>query len=239
MLDFISIKLLFSSKKELYSSIKKLTGFYPSNISLYEEAFIHKSASSKDADGNIINNERLEFLGDSILDSIIAEHLCNNYPNQNEGFLTTMRSKLVNREFINDLAKKIGLKNLVVSNMRTTYNTNILGNVFEAFIGAIYLDKGYSKTKKFFITKVIKEYIDLDEIENRETNFKSKLIEWCQKNKKEISFISSEKTSETPSKPVFISKVEVDNYTYGAGKGFSKKEAEQKAAKQALRKLVK
>ena len=233
------IKLFSSPRKEFYLFLKDLLGFYPANLKLYDLAFVHKSASVPDSQGNLVNNERLEFLGDAILGAIIAEFLYNRFPQQDEGFLTKNRSKLVNRTFLTKLTFDIGLNVFIDSN--TTKNvdkSHIYGDALEAFIGAVYLDTNYDVTKRFVTKKILSKFVDLNEIEKKDTNFKSQLIEWSQKNRKDVKFDTAEEDTKDKSKPPrFITIITVDNKELGKGVGTSKKEAQQKAAKEALRKM--
>lgn len=232
------VKLFSSDRKEFYLFLKNLLGFYPQDLKLYDLAFIHKSASSVDSQGNYVNNERLEFLGDAVLGSVIADFLYNRFPQEDEGFLTKTRSKLVNRSILTSLTFEMGLNVFIESN--TTKNiekSHIYGDILEALIGAIYLDKDYN-TAKFFVTKkILPQFVDLNEIEQSDSNFKSQLIEWSQKNKKEIDFETKEESNDNSKQPKFRAVVKIDNKQIGKGTGTSKKEAHQKAAKEALTKL--
>lgn len=231
------IKLLFHPKRELFVSLKNVLDFYPNDLKYYEKAFIHKSASVTDENGRIINNERLEFLGDAVLDSVIADYLFKHFPEEKEGFLTKMRSKIVNREFLKELAQKIGITQFVVSNTQFIQRTDIYGDTFEAIIGAIYLDKGYRFTGNYIKKLIQQNYINLDELQEIETNFKSKLIEWGQKHKKMISFYTQELNDIRDKSATFISQVKIEDEVYGEGKGKSKKEAEQNASEKGFLKL--
>ncbi|WP_319270327.1 ribonuclease III [uncultured Draconibacterium sp.] len=232
------VKLFSSDRKEFYLFLKDLLGFYPQNLRLYDLAFIHKSASIVDSQGNFVNNERLEYLGDAILGAIIADFLYNRFPQEDEGFLTKTRSKLVNRAILTQLTHEMGLHIFIDSN--TTKNidkSHIYGDALEALIGAIYLDKDY-KAAKFFVTKkILPQFVDLNEIEQEDSNFKSQLIEWSQKNKREIEFETTEETDEKVKQPKFKAVVKIDNKKAGEGVGTSKKEAHQKAAHETLKKL--
>lgn len=232
------VKLFSSSRKEFYLFLKETLGFYPGNLKLYDIAFIHKSASTLDSQGNFVNNERLEYLGDAILGAIIADFLYNRFPQEDEGFLTKTRSKLVNRSFLTRLTFDMGLNVFIDSNTtKNIDNSHIYGDALEALIGAIYLDKDY-QTTKFFVTKrILSQFVNLNEIEQNDTNFKSRLIEWSQKNKKDIKFETTEEFSDKSKQPKFIAIVELENKLVGKGIGTSKKEAQQNAAKQALSKL--
>ncbi len=213
----------------------RILGFLPGKQRLYEIAFIHKSASTTCKNGQLINNERLEYLGDAILDAVISDYLYTRFPDKDEGFLTQLRAKLVKRKMLNKLASNLGISALLVSRTNSDQSKiNLLGNAFEALIGAIYLDKGYVRTKKYVIRKVLKQYVDLERLAGKESDFKSRIIEWAQKNKQEISFISEEETTEGSHEIHYNSQVLLENKELGAGQGHSKKDAEQKAAEEAL-----
>lgn len=235
------IKLFSSTRKEFYLFLKSLFGYFPQNITLYETALIHKSASKLDSQSNLVNNERLEYLGDAILGAVIAEFLYNRYPNQDEGFLTQMRSKLVNRTFLTELTFQIGLNNYIKSNTNNTLeNSHIYGDALEAIIGALYLDKGYDVAKQFIIKRLLSEYVDLKQVQQTNTNFKSQLIEWSQKNKKEIDFKTTEHLNANSHLPSFLAVITIDsNEVLGEGEGSSKKEAQQQASKNAIEHLQK
>ena len=232
------IKLFSSSRKEFYLFLRSLLGFYPTNLRIYDIAVIHKSASKIDSQGNFVNNERLEYLGDAILGAAIADFLYNRFPNQDEGYLTQMRSKLVNRSFLTQLTNQIGLNHYIQSNTTSTIeSSHIYGDTLEALIGAIYLDKGYPETKKFIIRKLLNNYVNLVEVQNSNTNYKSQLIEWSQKNKKAVSFDTVDESKNDGKQPWFIATIEVDNELLGKGSGTSKKEAQQNASKVAIDKI--
>lgn len=233
------VKLFSSPNKEFYLFLKDLIGFYPSNLKLYDLAFIHKSASVTDSQGNLVNNERLEFLGDALLGAVIAEFLYNRFPQQDEGFLTKTRSKLVNREILTHLMHDMGLKVFMTSNTISNIDkSHIYGDALEALIGAIYLDTDY-KTTKYFITKrILSEFVNLTEIEQKDSNFKSQLIEWSQKNKQEVVFETNEEpVTDKFKQPIFIARVLVEDKELGKGTGTSKKEAHQNAARETLKKI--
>ncbi len=232
------VKLFSSDRKEFYLFLKELLGFYPHNLKLYDLAFVHKSASTVDSQGNYVNNERLEFLGDAILGAIIADFLYNRFPQEDEGFLTKTRSKLVNRSFLTNLTFEMGLHVFINSNMtKSNEKSHIYGDALEALIGAIYLDKGYKATKYFVTKKILSQFVDLNEVEQSDSNFKSQLIEWSQKNRKEINFETTEDSNDSSKHPKFRAVVKIDNKQIGKGTGTSKKEAHQEAAKEALKKL--
>ena len=232
------IRLFSSSRKEFYLFLKNLIGFYPQNLKLYDLAFVHKSASVVDSRGNFTNNERLEFLGDAVLSAVIADFLYNRFPQEDEGFLTKTRSKLVNRTFLTKLTYDMGLNVYIDSNTtKNIDNSHIYGDALEALIGAIYLDKDYSAAKYFITKRILSKFVNLAEIEQNDLNFKSRLIEWSQKNKKELEFDTTEELNERTKQPKFTAVVKIDNVKVGTGTGASKKEAHQNAARQSLEKL--
>lgn len=232
------IRLFFKKDKESYLCFYKILGFYPGNIHIYEQALLHKSSSIKSDKGRLLNNERLEFLGDAILDAVVADIVYMKFEGKKEGFLTNTRSKIVQRETLNKLAIEIGLDKLIKSSTRTSsHNSYMCGNAFEALIGAIYIDKGYEVCKHFMEGKIINRFIDIDQIAHKEVNFKSKLIEWSQKNKFTISFELIEQSADAGSNPVFQTEVLVEGASGGTGIGYSKKESQQNAAQMALKKI--
>lgn len=232
------IKLFSSNRKEFYLFLKNLIGFYPQNLKLYDLAFLHKSASTIDSRGNFVNNERLEFLGDAILSAVIADFLYNRFPNEDEGFLTKTRSKLVNRTFLTKLTYDMGLDVFIDSNTtKNIDNSHIYGDALEALIGAIYLDKDYMTAKYFVTKKILSKFVNLTEIEQNDLNFKSRLIEWSQKHKKDLLFDTTEEFNDKTKQPKFTTVVKIDDKKIGYGTGTSKKEAHQNAARQALDKL--
>jgi ribonuclease-3 len=232
------IKLFSSSRKEFYSFIKETTEFSPLKLRLYDLAFIHKSASTADLMGQPINNERLEYLGDAVLGAIVADYLYNRFPRKDEGFLTQMRSRIVNRSFLTQLTFKLGLDHFVTSNTNSVNeSSHIFGDIFEAFIGAVYLDTGYQGVKEFVIKRVLSTYVDIYALERSDNNFKSQLIEWGQKNKRDVEFDTQKNPDTGHNKPPFISIVRIDGQITGKGEGYSKKEAQQNSACKALAKL--
>ncbi|MCK5822862.1 MAG: ribonuclease III [Bacteroidales bacterium] len=232
-------KSFFLSFNKFYSSIKYIVGFRPSNLKLYRIALIHKSASIISEDGSLINNERLEFLGDAIFDAIIAEYLYNQFSDKNEGFLTKLRSNIVNGEHESYLSEKIGLNKLIISNISNSkYSKHLYEDVFEAFIGAVFLDKGYETTKNFILNKIIKQHIDIKKLASTDTNYKSKLVEWSQKDKKPIFFDTAlDKSRINSDEALFVSHIKIEDKIFGEGFGSSKKEAEQNAAKKTLQNI--
>lgn len=233
------IKLPFRKDKELYSSFYKILGFYPRHIQYYEQALHHKSSSIKEK-GCKINNERLEFLGDAILDAVVGDIVFRHFQGKHEGFLTNTRSKIVQRDTLNKLAVEIGLDKLLISSAPSlTHNSYLCGNAFEAIIGAIYLDRGYDYCMRFIGQRIMSRLINIDKLAYKEVNFKSKLIEWGQKKRVEIMFELIEETREGSSSPVFTSQVFIEGIPCSKGKGYSKKESQQLAAKATLAQLRK
>ena len=232
------IRLLFRKDKESYLCFYKILGFYPRNIQLYQQALLHKSTSIRSEKGRPLNNERLEFLGDAILDAIVGDIVYKHFEGRREGFLTNTRSKIVQRETLNKLAVEIGLDKLVKYSTRSSsHNSYMYGNAFEAFIGAIYLDQGYKRCKRFMEEKIFKNYIDLDKMSRKEVNFKSKLIEWSQKSKVEVSFELIEQFLDEDYNPMFHTEIRIEGIPAGKGTGYSKKESQQNAAQMALKKI--
>ncbi len=231
-----SIKLYFFSRKKFYGLFYSDLGFAPKNEELFRLALIHRSASTY-KNGFAINNERLEFLGDAVLGAIVAEMLYKFFPNKGEGFLTQLRSKIVSRESLNNLAIKLGLDKEVIAKADLSRNKHIYGDVFEAFIGAIYLDQGYLITKKFIERHIVPKYIDIEKLVENDTNYKSRLVEWAQKNKKSLTFDTREQNGCNKGL-IFISEIRVEGEKLGEGTGDSKKEAEQKAAREVIYLLV-
>ena len=232
------IRLLFRKDKESYFCLYKILGFYPRNIQLYQQALLHKSTSIRSEKGRPLNNERLEFLGDAILDAIVGDIVYKHFEGRREGFLTNTRSKIVQRETLNKLAVEIGLDKLVKYSTRSSsHNSYMYGNAFEAFIGAIYLDQGYERCKRFMEEKIFNNYIDLDKMSRKEVNFKSKLIEWSQKSKVEVSFELIEQFLDEDYNPMFHTEIRIEGISAGKGTGYSKKESQQNAAQAALKKI--
>ncbi len=220
------------------SCLKDLLGFSPGNLSLYEIAFIHRSASFTMPNGKKINNERLEYLGDSVLDTILSEYLFEKFPDSSEGFMTKVRARVVNREVLNQLALSLGIDRLLVSNVNSSHPTkNLYGDALEALIGAVFIDKGFEKTKKLFIKKVFNKFVDLDSIVSTDTDYKSLVFEWVQKHKTNLTFNYNEEYDFELKKSVFSTTLMIDREELGRGHGTSKKEAEQEASANALLKL--
>lgn len=230
--------------KEPYLSIYKIVGFYPDNIQLYKQAFLHKSQSIEDDEGKWLNNERLEFLGDAILSAVVADIVYKHFQNKREGFLTNTRSKIVSRDSMNRIGLSLGIDHLLrysinVHAQHEAHNSNMLGNALEALIGAIYLDQGFDACYRFIDDVLIKKHIDIDKISETEVNFKSNLIEWGQKNRLPVSFEIIESFQDEQSNPVFQTAavlVETGEHI-GIGIGYSKKESQQNAAQMAMKKI--
>ena len=215
--------------------LRKLLGFRPSDLSLYKTAFVHKSATYNDHKGKTINNERLEFLGDAILDAIVSDFLYKKYPNEDEGFLTKTRAKIVNTKKLASIACEFQLQRFIQTHTEHELNKDHLcADAFEALIGTIYLDKGYRKTKNFILKKVIKDIIDLKSLVYYETNHKSSLIEWSQKKNKTIIFDTIEIKDD---QNIFVAKVLLEKKEIAEGYGKTKKDAEQMSALQAMKKI--
>ncbi|HCY97503.1 ribonuclease III [uncultured Polaribacter sp.] len=217
--------------KELHNELKKLLKFSPSSINKYKKAFTHRSVQMLDKKGIPINYERLEFLGDSILGSVIAAYLYKKVPKGSEGYLTQMRSKIVSREHLNELGKDLNLIRFVKSNIdQSNVGDNIHGNIFEALIGAIYLDKGYDFCQKFIHQNVIVPYVDIEKLEGKITSYKGLIIEWCQKQKKKYAFDTYEDSGNETTKH-FSVKISIDGEQIAKGRATSKKKAEEQASK--------
>jgi len=227
-------KFLFTPDKQFKRQLKRILGFLPRQYELYQLAFVHKSASHVVFNNVRVNNERLEFLGDAILDSLIAEYLFQKFPEKDEGFLTQTRSKIVNRDNLNQMAVKLGIGNMIISKMTKDNHKSVYGDALEALIGALYLDKGYNRTRKIVLERIVQNHINLNRLLETEIDFKSRIIEWGQKNKKSISFSCFEEADEQAGTPVFITHLFVVDEIMGRGSGSSKKESEQSAARQAL-----
>lgn len=236
-----TIKNIFSSRAdkngEFFNSLKKILGFKPKDITIYETAFTHRSTNEKNPDGRPQNYERLEFLGDAMLGAVIAAHLFKKVPGGNEGYLTKMRSKVVSREHLNELGRDLQL----VKFLKTTvpaqqFSGNIYGNVFEALVGAIYLDRGYRYCEKFIQKRVIKPYVDIKKLEGKVISYKSLIIEWCQKHKKQFNFEVYEDNGKDEIKHFGV-RLKIDDETISKARATSKKKAEENAAKRAFYKL--
>jgi len=236
MLKFIIVP--FKKDKILYTAIKNLLGFYPRNIYLYKVALSHKSAPQIWLKGQQVNNERLEYLGDAVLSSVVADYLYKKFPYQNEGFLTEMRSRLVSRSRFNKLSLKMGLNKLIFQgNGSYSSSKSIFGDTFEALIGAIYLDRGYNFTKKIIIRRIIDVHLDVDEIEKTDTNYKSRILEYAQREKRQLEFKILQELGEGHRKQYLVELL-IDNEPVARGQDFSIKAAEQVAAEKACEELL-
>ena len=213
--------------------ITRILGFKPKEIKFYETAFTHRSMNIKDSIGNVINYERLEFLGDAMLSAVIASHLFREVPSGDEGYLTKMRSKIVSREHLNELGKELNLIKLVESKIPTgQFGDNIHGNLFEALVGAIFLDKGFNYCEKFIHSRVVTPYVDIETLEGKVISYKSLLIEWCQKEKKTFGYNVYEDTGNDEIRH-FSVKLSIDGKVVAKARATSKKKAEEKASKRA------
>ena len=234
------IKLPFRKDKELYSSLYSIIGFYPHNIELYKLALMHKSIAKRNAKGKPVNNERLEFLGDAILDAIVGDIVYRHFEGKREGFLTNTRSKIVQRDTLNKLAKEMGVTQLIMSSGHSSsHNSYMGGNAFEALVGAIYLDQGYNACMRFMQKRILSQLINIDKVAYKEVNFKSKLIEWSQKNRVNVDFTMLDESKDKNGSPVFNHKIMIEGLEGCEGTGFSKKESQQLAAKLTLERLRK
>jgi len=234
------IRLLSNARKEPYFLFYKVLGFYPDKIDYYQLAIRHKSVSILTEDGHNLSNERLEFLGDAVLNSVVTDILYNRYEDQREGFLTNTRSKIVKRDSLNQLAQEIGLDKLVkvTKYVNAHTNNNIYGNALEALMGAIYLDFGYKQCKKFVEQRLIRTFINLDEIAENEVNFKSKLIEWTQKYKLESEFVLVDDVLSKSNKHIFQTRLVIQGKSICEASGASKKESQQLVSKIAYQQIL-
>ena len=224
----------FKRNGNFFMELTKILGFNPKDIKFYKKAFTHRSMNIKDSKGNAINYERLEFLGDAMLSAVIASHLYLEVPAGDEGYLTKMRSKVVSREHLNELGKELNLIKLVESKIPPgQFGDNIHGNLFEALVGAIFLDKGYNYCEKFIYKRIITPYVDIETLEGKVISYKSLLIEWCQKEKRTFGYNVYEDTGNDEVRH-FSVKLSVDNKVVAKARATSKKKAEEKASKRAF-----
>ncbi len=222
----------FHPDRELARRMRSLVGFIPAHLDLFKLAFFHKSTVTA-RDYAISNNERLEFLGDAVLSTIVGEYLFKKYPNSDEGFLTKMRSKIVKRNSLDEIADRMGLDMFLASYNQTRLSKSMLGNALEALVGAVYIEVGYEKTKHYVIQRILRKYLDIHELEAYDDNFKSQLLEWCQKNGRSIEYrVVAKYKSEKRDK--FKVAVLVDGVKYGTADDFNKKSAEQLASERAI-----
>ena len=216
-----------------FKALEKILGFKPKDVSIYEKAFTHRSSNKMDHDGNAVNYERLEFLGDAMLSAVIAAHLFRKAPAGDEGYLTKMRSKIVSREHLNELGRDFHLIDFIESKVPTThFGENIHGNVFEALIGAIYLDSGYYSCEQFIQNKVIVPYVDISKLEGKVISYKSLVIEWCQKEKKIFNYDVYDDNS-IAGERLFGVKLTINDKIIAKARATSKKKAEEKASQRA------
>ncbi len=235
---FDMIRLPFRKEKELYSSLYTILGFYPRNIEYYKLALSHKSVGKRNEKGRPLNNERLEFLGDAILGAAVGDIVYRHFEGKREGFLTNTRSKLVQRETLNKLAQEMGITKLILSAGQShSHNSYMGGNAFEALMGAIYLDRGYTACMRFIQKRILKQLINIDKVAYKEVNFKSKLLEWSQKNKVKLEFQLLDQHKDQNGSPVFTYQALLEGVAGGTGKGYSKKESQQLASKETLARL--
>ena len=231
-------RLVFSKNKDLRKALYGIFGFYPHSLEVYRIALAHKSHAYRNRKGRSFNNERLEFLGDAILEAVVSDIVYHRYDRKHEGFLTNTRSKIVQRASLNKLAKDLGIETLIQAPTHNRgHNSYIGGNAFEALMGAAYLDRGYACCKWFIEHRIIGKLLDIDGVANKEVNFKSKLLEWSQKNKMQVEFLLSDSTLDKTGSPVFQTTIVIEGITAGEGTGYSKKESQQLAAREALTKM--
>ena len=234
-----AFRLHFLDEKELRRDLYQILGFYPHNIEFYKQALLHKSVGKRNENGRPQNNERLEFLGDAILDAVVGHIVFSHFEGKREGFLTNTRSKLVSRATLGKLSQEMGISQLIKSaGHSTSHNSYMNGNAFEALVGAIYLDRGYDACMRFMEKRILSQLINLDKVAYKEVNFKSKLLEWSQKNRVKLEFREQSQTKdEQTGSPVFTTKVFLEGVEGCKGTGFSKKESHQQASKETLQRL--
>lgn len=239
MLNRFFFRRIPTADQDLYKALRNILGFSPRNFDLYKKALRHKSAAKEILNGVKDSNERLEYLGDAVLDAVIAHFLFQKFPYKDEGFLTKMRSKIVSRKYLNELAIHMGIDRFVESNLENSNkSTSVNGNALEALIGAVYLDKGYNFTRKLIYKRIIRDHIDIESLLAMETDYKSKVIEWGQKAKRSVQFKVSENSS-APMQETFAASVFIGKEKVATGAGSSKKKAEQIASKAAWEHIVK
>ncbi len=232
------MKLLAVKDKELYVFIQGITGFYPRNIELYELAFIHRSKPVQRPDGTWVNNERLEYLGDAVLDLVVADYLYHRYPEKHEGFLTSTRAKIVQRDSLNRIGQAFHLETHVKASAHSaSHNSYISGNAVEALVGAVYLDRGYHVAHDFIVNHIIGDNLNIDDLVNTEKNFKSRLIEWTQKYRVTIEFELLDTFTDGSGNPVFKTGILLGGIFAADATGYSKKESHQGASQKALERL--
>ncbi len=242
MIQYIlrKIRLFSRARKESYLQLYRILGFYPDKLAYYQLALRHRSSTPHSARGHMLSNERLEFLGDAVLNSVVTDILFSHYTHQREGFLTNTRSKVVSREFLNRLAVEMGLDKLVVTsrNMNRSANRNIYGNAFEALMGAIYLDYGYKQCKRFVEQRVFTRLVDIDGLATDERNYKSRIIELCQKHHLPYDFELVEESVESANQHLFTTRLVIAGQVMAEAQGASKKVSQQKASREAFHQLL-
>ena len=224
-----------SEDKDLAQKLRPVIGFTPCRLSLFKRAFYHKSMNNDGKNGT--SNERLEYLGDAVLSTIVAEYLFKKYPNKDEGFLTKMRSKIVKRKTLNDIADQMGLDIILSNYSQGRMSHSMLGNALEALLGAIYIEFGYKKTKKYVIKNILMKFLDIHELETKDDNYKSLLLEWCQKQSMDISYQTLSKFK-MDKRDRFKVAVLIDGQQIATAEDFNKKSAEQSASKKAMKALA-
>lgn len=225
-------------ERRFYVQLVRMLGFLPRKLSYYQLAFLPKSATIGQNHKLLVNNERLEYLGDAILDAIVADYLFRKFPDGDEGFMSKLRARIVKRKNLDYLGKKLNLSSMITSGILPgNTSKHLYGNTLEALIGAIYLDRGYRVTRKFFIHKILMKHIDLVQLVKKDPDYKSRIIEWAQKNHIEIIFETTEEHGKEQKSPSFVSTISLDGKKKGTGRGSVKKDAEQRAAKEALSSL--
>ena len=232
------LRLPFREDRELREQLRQIMGFYPHSIEHYRVALTHKSSGQRNEKGRPLNNERLEFLGDAMLDAVVGHIVFDHFPGKREGFLTNTRSKLVSRETLGRLATEMGLTELIQSSgQQRSHNSYMAGNAFEALVGAIYLDQGYPAVTRFIERRILAQMVNIDKVAYKEVNFKSKLLEWTQKNRVHMDYRMLKQSKDDKGSPVFGYQVVIEGVEGGKGQGYSKKEAQQLASKETLQRL--
>ena len=232
------LRLPFQEDKELRKALRAIMGFYPNKIEHYQIALTHKSTGRRNDNGRPLNNERLEFLGDALLDAVVGHLVFDHFKGKREGFLTNTRSKLVSRDSLGKLAQEMGLTDLVKCNgQQRSHNSYMAGNAFEALVGAIYLDQGYNAVMRFMKKRILGAMVNIDKVAYKEVNFKSKLLEWTQKNRVRMEYRMLKQSTDDKGSPVFGFQVLIEGVEGGKGQGYSKKEAQQVCSKETLQQL--
>lgn len=237
--DLITIiRLLFVKERGLYDFLHSITGSWPHNIDYYRLALVHRSKPVRDASGNWVNNERLEYLGDAVLDLVVADFLFRNYPDSSEGFLTSTRAKIVQRDSLNRIGHGLHIDDHVQCGVHSSsHNSYIAGNALEAIVGALYLDRGYAAARHFIVDRLISQHFDLDKLISTDRNYKSRLIEWTQKFRVSIEWELLDTILDESGNPTFKTGVMLGGHFAADGVGYSKKESHQAAARKALDRL--